>query len=141
MPMKKLLAILANRHILIEGEGFHNIKLGDSMANIIKLWGNPLSIERTGLLNTNVSMVYKTDAITYVVFEGSNNLKRITALGDLGSRVHTRLGAHFGMKVKDIARLYKKYESIVRRGRVEFTDLSTRFWFTNDRLSKITVYD
>ena len=131
---------LANEKVVAAGVGFINAQIGDPMAYVIKVWGEPLKKRKTGILGA-IELMYQPDPNVAIVFTGKEEIQSISIKGNSAALFRTRRGARMGMTPITIARLYADVESETVRNRFEFAEQGIDFHFIDNKLDKVVVYD
>ncbi len=136
---EQLLFYLANEKVAAAGVGFINGQLDDPMAEIIKIWGEPVQQRKTGL-GGSIEFLYQPDPNTLVVFTGQEVVKTISIKGNSASILRTRRGARFGFTPINILRVYAHNEHKTKNNRIDFKSLGISFYFKNNKVDEIVVY-
>jgi hypothetical protein len=130
-----LLEIVDKVGIVIPGEGFKNIKLGEPVEKLLRLWGRPKSVNSKGTLSYQLS--FKT-TIHFLVKE--NHIDTIAINGRVGSLAHINNGVVFGMTQGQVRALFNATPDKVKQNLLRYKSLGIELGFDSNRLTEIAIF-
>ena len=130
-----LLEIIDKVGIIIPGEGFKSIKLGEPVEKLIKLWGRPKSINPKGTLSYLLS--HKT-TIHFLV--NKDRIDTIAVIGRAGSLAHVNNGVVFGMTQEQVLAQFRVTPDKIKQNLIRYKALGIELGFDSNRLTEITVF-
>jgi hypothetical protein len=130
-----LLEIIDKVGIIIPGEGFKSIKLGEPVEKLIRLWGRPKSINRKGTLSYLLS--YKT-TIHFLVKK--DRIDTIAVNGRTGSLAHVNNGIVFGMTQGQVLAQFGVTPDKVKKNLIRYKKLGIELGFDSNRLTEIGIF-
>lgn len=139
LSQKELFLYLANEKVVAAGVGFINGQIGDPMASILNIWGEPVKQRQTNILGS-IEFLYQPDPNLYIVFTGQETVKTISIKGSPAALFRTVRGARMGVTAQAVANLYLGQEVKVKKNRAEFRQIGINFHFNQNRLEKVVVY-
>jgi hypothetical protein len=139
MSPEQVMLYLASEKVAAAGVGFRNGAIGDPIASILNIWGEPKESRKTGILGS-YEFLYQPDPHLFVVFTGKDTIKTISIRGSEAALFRTVRGARMGMPVQNLARLYGLDEVDVKNNHADFDKLGISFHFKSDRIYKVVIY-
>ena len=136
---EQLMTVIASEIVLAPGIGLRHIRLGEELDAVRNRLGPPREIETEGLVRETTILTYTLDSGTNVLLSGDKWVESISVSGNSASLVRTVKGARFGMSSSLIQRIYRE-PSKARDDRLEYRHLGVTFYFDQDQLNRIRVY-
>ncbi len=130
----RLLEIIDQVGIIIPGEGFKSIKLGDPFEKLVRLWGKPKSVNRKGTVS------YLLSHKTVIHFSGKKSIETIVVVGKAGSLAHVNNGVVFGMTQGQVLAQFSATPDKHKRDLIRYKDLGIELGFKSGTLAEIAVF-
>lgn len=120
--------------VIIPGEGFKSIKLGDPFEKLIRLWGQPKSVNRKGTLS------YLLSQKTVIHFQGNKGIETIVVIGKPGSLAHVNNGVVFGMTQGQVLAQFSATPDKHTRKVIRYKRLGIELGFPSGTLAEIAIF-
>lgn len=134
--LTRLLDIVDKVGVIIPGQGFKSIKIGDSAARLVQLWGQPKAVEKRGKL-----LAYQLDQRTVILFQVKKKLiDKIVVQGKSGSLAHVNNGVVFGMTPQQTASQFPAQPENSSAKRLHYPQLGIELGFPQGRLTEILIF-
>lgn len=131
--MLRMFDIIDKIGIIIPGQGFKSIKIGDSRGRLIQLLGQPQQASKKALQ-------YQLGPKTVLQFLGKKQIDEIIIYGGPGSLAHVNNGVLFGMSPAQTVELFKSAPDKQGGEAIRYDDLGIELFFEKLALFKIRVY-
>ena len=130
-----LLEIIDKIGIIIPGEGFKSMKLGEPVEKLIKRWGRPKSINPKGTLSYLLS--HKT-TIHFLVKK--DHIDTIVVNGRIGSLAHVNNGVVFGMTQEQVLAQFRLTPNKIKQNLIRYKAQGIELGFDSNRLTEIAIF-
>jgi len=129
----RMLKVIDQIGVIIPGQGFKSVKLGDTREQLTTRWGKPEQANRKGVQ-------YQLDPKTSVQFFGKNVIKSISVFGRSGSLARIDNGIVFGMSPAQVLETFNATPDKRSNTRIRYKKLGIELFFEQQTLYKITVF-
>lgn len=129
----RMLKVIDQVGVILPGEGFKSIKLGDSREQLLARWGKPEQAKRKGVQ-------YLLDPTTRVQFIGRKKIESILVFGRTGSLVRVNNGVAFGMSAEQVLEMFDTPPDKHTNTRLRYKKLGIELFFEQQMLYKIAVF-
>ncbi len=102
--IERVMRYLDQAQYILPGRGLGNIRIGMPLTDVMKIRGKPWRSERTGVLNRQITLIYKTGIRAYIRIRGVNRVEEIGVEGN--TEYATPAGIRFGMPGHQIKMIY-----------------------------------
>jgi len=134
--LTRLLKIVDQVGIIIPGEGFKSIKLGDSAEKLVQLWGQPKSTNRKGTLSYLLS---NKTIIHFLIKKGY--IDTIAVVGKTGSLAHVNNGVVFGMTQGQVLAQFSATPDKHKPEVIRYKALGIELGFRTGKLAEIAIFE
>ena len=121
--------------IIIPGEGFKSIQLGDSVDELIKIWGQPGNVNRKGTLSYQLSI---NTVVHFVV--NKDRIKTIAVVGKPGSMTRIDNGVRFGMTQGQVLAQFIATPDKQKPQLIRYKALGIELGFSSNTLTEIAIF-
>jgi len=129
----RMLKVIDQIGVILPGQGFKSIKLGDTREKLISRWGKPEQANRKGLQ-------YQLDPKTSVQFIGKKRIDTILVFGRSGSLARINNGVVFGMSPAQVLETFNAIPDKRSDTRIRYKKLGIELFFEQLALYKIAVF-
>jgi len=129
----RMLKVIDQVGVIIPGQGFKSIKLGETREQLVTRWGKPEQANRKGVQ-------YQLDPKTSVQFIGKRKIDSILIFGRAGSLARVDNGVRFGMSPGRVLETFNATPDKRTNTRIRYKKLGIELFFEQQTLYKITVF-
>lgn len=134
--LSRLLDIIDQAGIIIPGQGFKSIRIGDPASRLVELWGPPPQVN-----SRKEVLSYRLRQLTQIHFKLDDGLiESIVVMGQPGSLAKINNGVVFGMSQEQVLNQFELAPDKRTASLIRYNELGIELGFPRGRLAEILVY-